>query len=213
MADRFAPLAQDAPAAGFAPTFLIAALDAARREAAATDRMPEPDPVTAVLAEARRLAFAEGHAAGLREAAAATPALAARAAAAALDALRDGAAEAAAAAREAAEDVARLAVALLDSALPGLAAANGAALAAAFAQRLRPMLEAAPEARLLVPPGFGEATRALLSDAAIAVEEDAALPPGDARAQWRSGGAAFDLAARRREISRVLEAAGLGPRE
>jgi flagellar biosynthesis/type III secretory pathway protein FliH len=213
MADSFAPIAREASPAGFAPTFLIAALDAARREAAEADRMPEPDPVAAVIAEARRIAFAEGHAQGLREAQEAAPALAAHAAALALDALREGHAAAALAARDAADDVARLALAMLDAALPGLAARNGAALAAAFANRLVPMLESAPEARLLVAGGLGEVTRGLLGPVAITIEEDAALPPGDARAEWRSGGAALDLAARRREIRGVLEAAGLGARE
>jgi hypothetical protein len=92
-----------------------------------------------------------------------------------------------------------------------MAAANGPALAAAFAGRLQPMLEAAPEARLLVAPGLGEATRALLAPLPLTIEEEAGLPPGDARAEWRAGGAALDLAQRRRQIRGVLEAAGLGP--
>lgn len=213
MADGFAPIAQESRASGFAPTFLIAALDAARREAAQAETVPEPDPVAAVIAEARRLAFAEGHAEGLREAAATLPAAAARAATLALEALRDGHAAAAEAARDAAEDVARLALAMLDAALPGLSERNGAALAAAFARRLLPMLESAPQARLLVAPGFGNATRALLGIDSITIDEDVALPAGDARAEWRSGGAALDLAARRHAIRGVLEAAGLGPRE
>jgi hypothetical protein len=215
MPDSFTPIASDAPSAGFAPTFLIAALDAARREAAqaAVDLTPEPDPVAAVIDQARRAAFAEGRAQGLHEAETATEAVAAQAAVLALDALREGHAAAAEAAREAAEDVARVALAMLDAALPGLAGETGAGLAAAFARRLLPMLQGAPEARLLVAPGFAEPTRALLGDMPIIVEEDTALPPGDARAQWRSGGAELDLAARRREIRGVLEAAGLGPRE
>lgn len=212
MPDSFAPMAQEVRTSGFAPTFLIAALDAARREAAQAEIVPEPDPVAAVIAEARRLAFAEGHAEGLREAAAGLPAQGARAAALALDALREGHAAAAAAARDAAEDVARLALAMLDAALPGLAVGNAAGLAAAFAQRLLPMLQGAPEALLLVAPGFAEATRDLVG-AGIVIVEDAALQAGDARAEWRSGGAALDLAARRQAIRGVLEAAGLGPRE
>ncbi|WP_230169652.1 hypothetical protein, partial [Roseomonas sp. CECT 9278] len=127
-------------------------------------------------------------------------------------ALAAGHAAAAAAARDAAEEVARLALAMLDAALPGLAAGHGGALAAGFAQRLRPMLEGAPEARLLVAPGFVDATRELLGDG-IAIAEDAGLAAGDARAEWRSGGATLDLAARRQAIRGVLEAAGLGPRE
>jgi flagellar assembly protein FliH len=215
MPGSFTPIAADTPPAGFAPTFLIAALDAARREAAraALEPAPEPDPVAAVLAEARRAAFADGHAQGLREGEAAARAVAARAAALALEALREGRAAAAEAAREAAEDVARVALAMLDAALPGLAAEAGAGLAATFARRLEPMLQGAPEARLLVAPGFAEPTRALLGDAGITIEEDAALAPGDARATWRAGGAALDLAARRQAIRGVLEAAGLGPRE
>jgi flagellar biosynthesis/type III secretory pathway protein FliH len=214
MAESFAPMARDVFREGFAPTCLIEALDAARREAAEAEREPPPpDPVAAVIAEARRAALEEGRARGLAEAAAAQPALAARSAALALEALRAGSTAAAAAAQEAAAEVARLALGMLDAALPGLAAQNGAALAAAFARRLAPMLQAAPEARLLVAPGLAEPTRALLAGAAIAIAEDETLPPGDARAEWRSGGAALDLAARRREIAGVLEAAGLGPRE
>jgi hypothetical protein len=213
MADRFAPIARPAGPADFAPTFLIAALDAARREAAAAQHRAEPDPLAEALAQARREGFAEGHAQGLREGAESAAAQAARAAAAGIEALRAGRAEAAAAAQAAAADVARLALAMLDAALPGLAAANGAALAGAFADRLRPMLGAAPEARLLVAPGLGAPTRALLGTLDLAIEEEAGLAPGDARAEWRSGGAGFELAQRRREIRSVLEAAGLGLRD
>jgi hypothetical protein len=213
MPDSFTPIAPDAPPAGFAPTFLIAALDAARREAAQAEHIVEPDPIAAVIAEARRAAFADGHAQGLREAAAAAETVAANAACLALAALREGREAAADAARDAAQEVARLALAMLDAALPGLAAQAGAGLAAAFAQRLAPMLQGAPDARLLVARGLGEPTRALLGDMGIAIEEDPALPAGDARAQWRSGGAELDLTARRREIRGVLEAAGLGPQE
>lgn len=213
MPSSFAPITTEARNPAFAPTFLIAALDAARREAAQAPPEAAPDPFTGALAEARRVAFQEGHAAGLQEGEARTAAQAAQAAAIALDALRAGHAAAAAAVRAAAEDVARVALAMLDAALPGLAADNAGALAAAFAQRLQPMLEGAPEARLRVAPGLAGETRALLGASTIIVEEDPGLPPGDARAEWRSGGAALDLAARRREIRAVLDAAGLGTRE
>ncbi|MBR0678180.1 hypothetical protein GXW77_18575, partial [Roseomonas alkaliterrae] len=103
--------------------------------------------------------------------------------------------------------------AMLDAALPGLAAGRAPELAAAFAARIAPALECQPEARLLVPPGLAEATRARLGLMAIAIEEDPDLPPGDARAEWRAGGARLDLAARRAEIRRVLESAGLAPQE
>ncbi|MBR0683177.1 hypothetical protein GXW74_21995 [Roseomonas eburnea] len=218
MADGFAPLALAATRDGFAPTFLIAALDAARREAAAAPPSPPPeppgpDPMEEILAEARRLARQEGRAEGLREAAAAREALAAQAALLAAGALREGRAAAAEAAAKVATDLARLALSMLEAALPGIAAENGAALTAGFVRRLAPLLETTPEARILVAPGLAEPTRALLAADGVTVEEDAALAPGDARAEWRGGGAAFDLAARRRDIRGVLDAAGLGPRE
>ena len=215
MSEGFFPTGRPAFGEGFTPTLLIAALDAARREAASAPPPPEagPDPTEASLAEARRSGWEDGHAAGLAEATGARDAAAARAADHALAALRDAQDAARAAAEEVATGLARIAVAMMDAALPGLAAENGAALAAAFARRIAPALEAMPEARLLVPPGCAAETRALLGAATLAIEEDAALPPGDARAEWRGGGAALDLAARRREIRRVLESAGLGPKE
>jgi flagellar biosynthesis/type III secretory pathway protein FliH len=116
-------------------------------------------------------------------------------------------------AAEAAARLARVALAVLDAALPGLAAAHGAALAAEFARRLAPMLDASAEARILVAPDLAQEVRALLGGVGVTVAEDAALAPGDARAEWRAGGAALDLAARRREIRGVLQAAGLGLEE
>lgn len=166
-----------------------------------------------ILAETRRLAHEEGRAEGLREAAATQQALAAEAAMSIAAALADARAAAAEAATQVATDLARLALSMLDAALPGLAAENGAALAAGFARRLAPLLETEPEARILVAPGLAEATRALLPVNGISVAEDASIAPGDARAEWRDGGATFDLAARRRDIRGVLDAAGLGPRE
>lgn len=218
MPDSFAPLSDVRPLEGFAPTFLIAALDAARREAAAPPPPSAPppagpDPVEELLADARRIAREEGRAEGFREAAAWREAQAAEAALLAAGALREARNAAAEAAAAIATDLARLALSVLDAALPGLAAENGAALAGGFARRLAPLLCAEPEARIRVAPGLADATRALLPADGFAVEEDPALVPGDARAEWRGGGAAFDLAARRRDIRGVLIAAGLGPRE
>ncbi|MBR0650522.1 hypothetical protein GXW78_12680 [Roseomonas terrae] len=198
MPDAFAPAAELPAAAPFVPTMLIAALDAARREAMAPPPPPAPEPLEPLLEEARRGGWEDGLAEGLRRAAASQEAAAVRIAEAGVDALRLGEAQAHAAATAAAHDLSRLVLSMLDAALPGLAADQAASLAAAFARRVAPMLEAVPEARLLVPAGFGDAVRALLAPTRIAVEEDAALPPGDARAAWRAGGAALDLAARRR---------------
>lgn len=214
MSDAFTPAARIARPADFAPTFLIAALDAARREAAAAAPPPPgPDPIEALLEEARLAGREEGRAAGLAEAMRSREAQAAEAASVAAAALADGRGAAAELAAEAAGRLARVALAVLDAALPGLAAAHGAALAAEFARRLAPMLDASPEARIVVAPGIAEEVRALLGAARVTVAEDAALAPGDARAEWRAGGAVLDLAARRREIRRVLQAAGLGEEE
>ncbi|MEO3473312.1 hypothetical protein AAFN86_15695 [Roseomonas sp. CAU 1739] len=212
MADLFARTATEPPARHFMPTLLVAALDAARREA--TRPLPPPPPsIEPLLAEARQGGWADGLAEGLRRAADTQQAAAARAAEVAVEALRHGHDAAREAAGAVAQDLARLVIAMLDAALPGLAADHAAPLAAAFARRVAPVLEVTPEARLLVPPGLGDAVRALLGASVIAVEEDASLPPGDARATWRGGGAALDLAMRRQAIGRVLESSGLGPKE
>ena len=214
MADRFAPVAAEPPVRHFMPTLLVAALDAARREAAAAPPpLPAPPPIEPLLAEARRGGWEDGLAEGLRRAGETQQAAAARAAEIAVEALRRGHDSAREAAAAVAQDLARLVLSMLDAALPVLAAEHGAPLAAAFARRVSPVLEAVPEARLLVPVGLGEAVRGLLGSSAIVVEEDAALPPGDARATWRGGGAAFDLAMRRQAIRHLLESSGLGPKE
>jgi len=214
MADGFTASGPAMAREAFTPTLLIAALDAARREAAARQPAhPAADAMDALLEEARAAGRTEGYAAGIAASDAARDAAAARAAEHALAALREAGTAARAAADEASAGLARLALAMLDAALPGLAAEQGPGLAAAFAARIAPALESQPQARLLVPAGLAEQTRARLGLVSIAIEEDPALAPGDARAEWRSGGARLDLAARRAEIRRVLESAGLPPQE
>lgn len=213
MADSFARTAVEPPARHFRPTLLVAALDAARREAAAPPAPAPPPSIEPLLAEARRGGWEDGLAEGLRRAVETQQAAAGRAAEIAAEALRHSHASARDASTAVAQDLARLVLSMLDAALPGLAADHGAPLAAAFARRVAPVLETVPEARLLVPVGLGEAVRALLGARAITVEEDAAVPPGDARATWRGGGAAFDLSTRRQAIRQLLESSGLGPKE
>lgn len=213
MADSFAPIAAEARPRHFMPTLLIEALDAARREAEAPPPPPPPPSIEPLLEQARRDGFEEGLAEGLRHAAEAERTGAARTAAIAVEALRLGHDAAYDAATAAAQDVARLMLSVLDAALPGLAAERGAPLAGAFAQRIAPVLRSEPQARLLVPPGLADTIRGLLGTIDIVVAEDPAIPPGDARAEWRSGGAAFDLASRRQAIRQLLESAGLGPKE
>ncbi len=216
MPDVFVPQRGVSASRDFMPTVLVAALDAARRQAAAPPPpppAPEPEPVGPLLEEARRGGWEDGLAEGLRRGAATQAAEAARAVALALEALRLGEDAAREAATTVAQDLARLVLSILDAALPGLAAAQAAPMAAAFAQRVEPVLAVAPEARLLVPPAQAEAVRVLLGAAAITIEADASLAPGDARATWRGGGAVLDLAQRRQAIRQLLESAGLGPKE
>jgi len=210
MSDGFVPVSRMALMRDFAPTSLIEALDAARAEAA---RMPppppEPDPMEetlrAVAAAAREDGFAAGRASMNQEAVnRASESLAVIA--------KQLAANQAAAAEIAAEascGVARVALAMLTAALPGLAAQQSATLVADFAERLRPALAFLPEAHLHVAPGLAEEVRGLLGDLAVTLVPDAALAPGDARATWQGGGAEFNLAKRRQQIAEALSAAGL----
>ena len=214
MSDGFAPgvrfLESD-----FAPTSLIAALDAARAEAARAPPPPplepEPDPMEetlrAVAAAAREDGFAAGRASMAQEAAQrATESLAqvARILATSQQTAADMAAEAS-------NGMAGLALAMLEAALPGLASRQGAQLIGDFAERLRPALAFLPQAEIRLNPALVEEVRALVGDLPVTLVPDAALAPGDARAVWQGGGAEFDLAARRAAIMDVMRAAGLDP--
>jgi len=214
MSDGFAPgvrfLQSD-----FAPTSLIAALDAARAEAARAPPPPplepEPDPMEetlrAVAAAAREDGFAAGRASMAQEAAQrATESLAqvARILAASQQIAADLAAEAS-------NGMAGMAIAMLEAALPGLASRQGAQLIGDFAERLRPALAFLPQAEIRLNPALVEEVRALAGDLPVTLVPDAALAPGDARAVWQGGGAEFDLAARRAAIMDVMRAAGLDP--
>jgi hypothetical protein len=75
-----------------------------------------------------------------------------------------------------------------------------------LASELRPLLEEGVAVRLRVAPGVAAVAAARINDASLAVEEDPSLPPGDAVAAWRGGGAALSLAARRKAIAAVLAA-------
>jgi flagellar biosynthesis/type III secretory pathway protein FliH len=210
MSSGFVPVSRMALVRDFAPTSLIEALDAAREEAA---RMPppppEPDPMEetlrAVAAAAREDGFAAGRASMTQEVA--------QRAAESLELIAKhlAASEAASAeiAAEASRGVARVALAMLDAALPGLAGQQSAALVADFAERLRPALAFLPEAHLHIAPNLMEDVRALVGDLAVTLVPDASLAPGDARASWQGGGAEFDLAKRRAAIAEALSAAGL----
>lgn len=199
----------------FAPTSLIAALDAARAEAAKMPPPPppppEPDPfeetLRAVAAAARDDGFAAGRASMAQETAqraAESVAQVAKILAASHQAAEEIAAEAS-------SGMASLALAMLEAALPGLAAHHSAQLIGDFTERLRPALAFLPHAEIRVNPALLEEVRTLTGDLAVTLVPDAMLAPGDARAAWQGGGAEFDLAARRAAIRDVLRASGLDP--
>jgi len=214
MSDGFAPSTRFIES-DFAPTSLIAALDAARAEAA---RMPPPPPeppgpdpmeetLRAVAAAAREDGFAAGRASMAQEAAQ----RAAESLAQVTKILAASQQTAADIAAETSHGMAGLAIAMLEAALPGLAARQGAQLIGDFAERLRPALAFLPQAELRLSPALVEEVRSLVGDLPVTLVPDAAIAPGDARAVWQGGGAEFDLAARRAAIMDVLRAAGLDP--
>jgi flagellar biosynthesis/type III secretory pathway protein FliH len=185
--------------------------------------LPTPDPLAA--AEAAEAAQAElwrsAHAAGLAEGMALARQEAAEAHATekaaslariaeALPPLLASAGEASqAAAMAAAEALAGCLLAALDAALPAAAARLAPETAAALARAVLPILDYAPRVVLAVAPGHAAASAALIGDARIEVVEDPALPPGDARANWRNGRAEASLAQRRQAVAALLTNFGL----
>ena len=166
--------------------------------------------LAARLRAARDEGHAEGLEAGLRQAAADRSAREAAALGAIAAALDGGREEARQAAGEAALKVARLLLAALDAALPAAAARLAPESAAALAAMLEPLLRDGVAVTLFVAPGESEAAAARIGDRpGLAVEEDAALAPGDARASWRGGNAKASLAARRAAVAEIMGALGL----
>jgi flagellar assembly protein FliH len=176
---------------------------------------PPPDP--ALLAAMREEGEADGHArgfaegleAGMRRQAAAQQAAIARSLAGIEAGLAASAERGAQAAAEAAEALAAVLLAAMDAALPDEVARCGEALVARVAAGLRPALADRPEARLLVAPALVEGVAARLPEGPP-VAADAALPPGDARIEWRDGGCIVSLGRRRAAVRAALQAAGFG---
>lgn len=174
---------------------------------------PEPDAAACAAAElqarlaaAREAGFAEGEATAREVAAAGLAAREAEALERIAAAMTAAATRAGDAAAEAAEALARLLLASLDAALPDVAARLAPDAAARLAVELRPLLEDGVAVTLRVAPGAAAAAAARIGATALTIAEDPALPPGDAAAQWRGGGATLSLAARRQAIAAVLRA-------
>jgi flagellar biosynthesis/type III secretory pathway protein FliH len=177
--------------------------------------LPPPDP--ALLDAIRAEAEAEGHARGLAEGVAegmarqdaAQQAEVARALAA-IEAALGAAAEAGRqAATEAAAELARLFLATLEAALPGATERAGGDLVPRLLLPLLPAIADRPEARLRVAPALRDAVAAAMPPAGPEVEADPALPPGDARVEWRDGAWIVSREARWAAVRGALAAAGI----
>lgn len=180
---------------------------------------PAPEPAApdpALLIEAARAeAEAEGHARGFAEGLAegqrrqsAAQQASMEASLGAIAAALDSAAEhGARASAEAAEALATTLLAAMDAALPAEAARAGEAMVARIAATLLPALADRPEARLLVAPELVAGIAARLPGGPE-VAGDAALPPGDARIEWRDGAQIISLERRRAAMRAALAAAG-----
>lgn len=163
----------------------------------------------AMLNAARAEGLVEGLVEGARLAAATQAAQLANALHAVAGAMDQATAAAAEAVEQAGDALARLLLVALDTALPAASARLAAETATLLARTLRPVLEDSGGLRLSVAPGLAEACTAALDDPRILVTEDASLAPGDARAEWRGGGAAMELARQRAMVAEVLHALGL----
>ena len=166
--------------------------------------------LAATLAAAEATGFAAGEAAAQQAAAVGHAAREAAALEAVAAALQEGSAAAAAASMEAAEALAGLLLGALDAALPEAAARLAPDAAARLATLLRPLVEEGVAVTLRVAPGLAAAVASRLAApglalTGIAITEDPALPPGDASAAWRGGGAALSLAARRQAVADLLD--------
>ncbi|MCO6419430.1 hypothetical protein JYK14_25180, partial [Siccirubricoccus sp. KC 17139] len=116
-----------------------------------------------------------------------------------------------AAAEASAQALAELLLAALDAALPAAAARLAPESVAGLAATLAPLLAEGRSVTLFVAPGLAEPVAVRLADPRIGLAEDPALAPGDARAEWRGGGATLSLAARRQAAAALLASFGLTP--
>ncbi len=190
------------------PAIALAAAAAAEAEAAAAAAAAE---AAARLEAARRAGHAAGEAAGLAAAAADQAERSTRALEAIAAALAAQEAALVAAAEASAQALAELLLGALDAALPEAAARLAPDCAARLATVLAPLLAEGKAVTLFVPPGQAEAVAARLADPRLGLAEDAALALGDARAEWRGGGATLSLAARRQAVTALLASFGLTP--
>lgn len=153
---------------------------------------------------ARMAGFTAGEAAATAHEALSRATQEAAALAAIATALEQSMVAARSAAMDAAQGLAALLLAALAAALPDASARLAADQAARLAAALGPLLAEGLAVRLHVAAGCGAAAVARIADPRVTVAEDPALPPGDARAAWRGGGASLSLAARQAAVAEML---------
>ena len=212
MNTAFAPLRPPPPLeTAFRPVFGASADPPPAADPTAADAARDEAAALAALVESAR---AEGYAAGLAAGRDAAEEAGQERIASALDGMTDALAQArdraGMAAQEAARDLAALVLGMLDKALPGLAAARAPDMLRHLAGQLLPRLTLLPAPRFLVAPGLAQALAPLLRGLDVALAEDEALPPGDARVEWRSGVLRFDRAARMAALRAAFAEAGIG---
>lgn len=212
MSAAFAPLRPPQPLETvFRPVFGAAEAPPPEADDAAPDASGAEAAALAAIAEEVR---AEGYAAGLAAGRRAAEEAGQERIAAALDGLADALSQArdqaTAAAREATCDLAELVLAMLDTALPGLAAERAPDLLQRLAEQLLPRLKLLPAPRFMVAPGLAQALAPILGDLDVALAEDSALPAGDARIEWQAGLLSFDHATRMAALREAFADAGIG---
>lgn len=174
------------------------------QDAAAATAATDAEALRSRLEAARTAGFAAGEAAATAHQAQSRETLEATTLAAMATALNQSTAAARSAAMEAAQGLATLLLAALASALPDASARLAADQAARLAATLGPLLTEGLAVKLNVAAGYGDAAAARIADPRVTVAEDPTLPPGDASAVWRGGGASLSLAARQAAVTDML---------
>lgn len=186
----------------------------------AAKRVPEPELIppgfsAADIAAARAEAWAEGHAAGVAEAAGTSAAQTRRMLESLATILRETRDQAAATAERTAEQIARLVLDSVAGVLPAMCARHGEAELRALVGRLLPALARELSVAVRLNPAHIPALMRELDQLGPDLAERVqlipveAIPPGDLRASWQDGVAVRDTRELCGQIRAVLETSGL----
>jgi flagellar assembly protein FliH len=199
-----------------------AAAEAVEPDVAAEPEPPPPPPPPtfseADLEAARAASFAEGSAAGAREAISALEQQLAAAMAATADGLQSLAAQHAADTESAHHDGIAVAVSVVRKLFPALSEAHGVGEVEHVVRDVLEQMTSEPVVRVRTAPALADAVRERLATAQaeigfqgrIEVETDAAVAAGDCRVAWSRGGAERSAAMMWNAIDEIIER-NLGP--